>query len=129
MSRAYTVEQYVSQFDADVHRANITRLYINSEDDNVLKEFAEVNKARQGYYQLVGVPTTYNVTYRKFLIMSPKERKQTVIEFLVDLYIEVAADIHSGTLSSNWCRLVDEIRLALGKTIPFYTPENVHMLT
>ncbi|CAF1426018.1 unnamed protein product [Rotaria sordida] len=38
------------------------------------------------------------------------------------------ADLHVGTLTSNWYRLVDEIRLVLGKTIPFYTPENQFLI-
>lgn len=35
---------------------------------------------------------------------------------LTDLFLEAHADAHVGTLSSNWLRLVDELRLAAGKT-------------
>ncbi len=57
--------------------------------------------------------------------MPKKQRGKVVLEFLTDLFIEANADLHVGTLTSNWCRLVDEIRLVLGKTIPYYTPENL----
>jgi hypothetical protein len=59
---------------------------------------------------------------------APEQRKKIVLEFLTDLFIEVNADLHAGTLSSNWCRLVDEVRLALGKMIPYYTPENRYLV-
>ena len=56
------------------------------------------------------------------------QRAKIVLEFLADLYIEVNADRYVGALTSNWCRLVDETRLVLGKTISFYTPENRYLL-
>jgi len=46
MSQAYTLKQYFDLFDADARRANISRVYINSEDENVFKEFAELNKEK-----------------------------------------------------------------------------------
>jgi hypothetical protein len=60
--------------------------------------------------------------------MSRRQRGKIVLEFLSDLFIEVNADLHVGTLTSNWCRLVDEVRLVLGKTIPYYTPENKFLM-
>ena len=60
--------------------------------------------------------------------MTKQQRGKIVLEFLADLFIEVNADLHVGTLTSNWCRLVDGIRLVLGKTIPYYTPENRHLV-
>jgi hypothetical protein len=69
-----------------------------------------------------------NVMYRTLIHMSKEQRGKIVLEFLSDLFIEVNADLHVGTLTSNWCRLVDEIRLVLGKTLPFYTPENKFLM-
>jgi hypothetical protein len=66
------------------------------------------------------------VVFGTLLSMSRQQRGTIVLEFLSDLFIEVHADLHAGTLTSNWCRLVDEIRLTIGKTIPFYTPEKAH---
>ena len=60
--------------------------------------------------------------------MTKQHRGRVILEFLSDLFIEVNTDLHVGTLTSNWCRMVDEIRLVLGKTIPFYTPEDRFMI-
>jgi len=124
MSQAYTLKQYFDLFDADARRAKINRVYINSEDEQVFKEFVEINKEKQGYYKLLSIQVQRNVVYGTLTRMSSKQRGKIVLEFLSDLFIEANADLHVGTLTSNWCRLVDEIRLVLGKTIPYYTPEN-----
>ena len=47
---------------------------------------------------------------------------------LADLFISIQADIMIGTLSSNWCRLGDELRKASGHAqMPYLTPENMVM--
>jgi hypothetical protein len=71
------------------------------------------------------VKASRNIVYASLIRMPKKQRGKVVLEFLTDLFIEANADLHVGTLTSNWCRLVDEIRLVLGKTIPYYTPENL----
>jgi len=124
MSQAYTLRQYFDLFDADARRANISTVYINSEDEQVFKEFVEINKEKQGYYKLLSIKVARNIVYATLTRMSRQQRGKIVLEFLSDLFIEANADLHVGTLTSNWCRLVDEIRLVLGKTIPYYTPEN-----
>ena len=128
MSRAYSLREYFDLFDADARRINISNVYINSEDEEVFNEFEVLNKEKQGYYKLLSMKATRNLTYRTFYNMLRKQRGTFVLEFLTDLFIEVNADLHVGTLTSNWCRLVDEIRLVLGKIIPFYTPENLYLI-
>ena len=128
MSQAYTLKQYFDLFDSDVRRANITTVYINSEDEEVFKEFTQLNKGKQGYYKLLSINATRNVVYASLTQMSKQERAKIVFEFLSDLFIEVNADVHVGTLTSNWCRLVDEFRLVLGKTLPYYTPEKRYLM-
>ncbi|UJR10630.1 hypothetical protein I4U23_014827 [Adineta vaga] len=128
MSQAYPLKQYFDLFDADVRRANITNIYLNSEDEQVFNEFIEINKEKQGYYKLFTIKTKKNVVYATLTRMSQQERGKIVLEFLIDLFIEAHADLHAGTLTSNWCRLVDEMRLTLGKTSPYYTPENRYLL-
>ena len=124
MSQAYSLRQYFDLFDADVRRANISSVYINSEDEGVYEEFKKINAEKNGYYKLLRVNATRNVVFRT-LVNWPRElRAKISLEFLTDLFIEANADVHVGTLTSNWCRLVDEMRLVLGKTIPYYTPEN-----
>ena len=124
MSQAYDLKHYFDLFDADARRANVTSVYVNSEDDRVFDEFVRLNKEKQGYYNLLSIQARRNVVFGTFVEMSSQQRGEVVRQFLTDLYIEANADLHAGTLSSNWCRLVDEFRLVLGKTIPYYTPEN-----
>lgn len=128
MSQAYPLKQYFSLFDQDARRAKIRKVYLNSEDGRVFQEFIELNKTMQEYYQLLTIPFLRDIVYRKLLAMSSAQRKEIVLQFLTDLYIETHADMHVGTLSSNWCRLVDEMRLVIGKVIPYYTPENVYLM-
>ena len=67
---------------------------------------------------------TWVTMYAFLKNITNESRTKFVLEFLTDLYIEAHADLHVGTLSSNWCRMVDGLRLALAKTVTFYTPEN-----
>jgi hypothetical protein len=124
MSQAYPLQQYFDLFDGDIRLAKINTVYINSEDEKVFGEFNEINKNKSGYYKLLSINVTRNVVFMSLTGMPPEKRKKIVLEFLTDLFIEANADLHAGTLTSNWCRLVDEMRLALGKMIPYYTPEN-----
>ncbi|CAF0830577.1 unnamed protein product [Rotaria sp. Silwood1] len=124
MSQSYTLKQYFDLFDADARRVNISIIYINSEDEQVFNEFAQINKEKQGYYKLLNITVQRNVVFASLVHMNSEQRGKIILEFLSDLFIEANADLHVGTLTSNWCRLVDEMRLVLGKTIPFYTPEN-----
>ena len=40
------------------------------------------------------------------------------------LFISIQGDLFVGTRSSNWCRLIDEIRKVRGKArIPYFSPE------
>jgi hypothetical protein len=128
MSQAYSLKQYFDLFDNDARRANISTVYINSEDEQVFNEFEKLNKEKQGYYKLLSVKASRNVVYASLIHMSREQRGKIVLEFLSDLFIEANADLHVGTLTSNWCRLVDELRLVLGKTLPYYTPENKFLI-
>ncbi|CAF1588023.1 unnamed protein product, partial [Adineta steineri] len=100
----------------------------NSEDNNVFNEFEQVNKNKTGYYKLLRVKTRKDIVFGSLMGMPMNERGKIILEFLTDLFIEANADLHAGTLTSNWCRLVDEMRLVLGKFSPYYTPENGHFL-
>jgi hypothetical protein len=124
MTHAYPLQQYFDLFDNDAHRAKIKTVYINSEDEKVFSEFEPINKNKEGYYKLLTFNATRNVVFMAMNGMPLERREKIILEFLTDLFIEVNADLHAGTLTSNWCRLVDEIKLAIGKVIPYYTPEN-----
>lgn len=128
MSKSFSLKDYFRILETDLSRLNISTIYLNSEDELVYAEFEKLNNALNGSYKLITLKTTKNVVFGKLLTMSKKQRARVVFEFLTDLYIEVHGDLQSGTLSSNWCRLVDEFKLVLGKTIPFYTPEGKHYI-
>ncbi|UJR06722.1 hypothetical protein I4U23_011011 [Adineta vaga] len=128
MDHAYPLKDYFQLFDGDARRANITNIYLNSEDNNVFKEFNELNKEKQNYYKLLKIKTKKNIIFTKLTAMSKKKRGEIVLDFLTDLFIEANAYLHAGTLTSNWCRLVDELRLTLGKTLMYYTPEKKYYL-
>ncbi|CAF1388267.1 unnamed protein product, partial [Rotaria sordida] len=113
MSQAYTLKQCSDLFDADARRTNIKTIYINSEDENVFNEFVYIKKEKQGYYKLLNITVQRNVVFASLIVI---------------YLLKLNADLHVGTLTSNWYRLVDEIRLVLGKTIPFYTPENQFLI-
>jgi hypothetical protein len=124
MTQAYSLQSYFNLFDSDARQAGINTVYINSEDEKVFSEFDPINKNKGEYYRLLSINVTRNVIFMSMVRMAPEQRAKIVLEFLTDLFIEVNADLHAGTLTSNWCRLVDEIKLAIGKMIPYYTPEN-----
>ncbi|CAF3898026.1 unnamed protein product [Rotaria sp. Silwood2] len=128
MSQSYSLQQYFDLFDADARQAKITNVYINSEDQKVFSEFDQINKNKTGYYKLLSINVTRDVTFRSLLGMPVKQHSKIILEFLTDLYIEANADLHAGTLTSNWCRMVDEIRFVLGKIITFYTPEKRYII-
>ncbi|CAF3383729.1 unnamed protein product [Rotaria sp. Silwood1] len=128
MSQSYPLQQYFDLFDADARQAKIKNVYINSEDRNIFTEFDEINKNKKGYYKLLSINVTRDVTYPTLISMPVEQRTKIILEFLTDLYIEANADLHVGTLTSNWCRLVDEMRFVLGKTITYYTPENRYII-
>lgn len=128
MSQAYQLEDYLNLFDADARRANISTIYLNSEDEKVFSEYQKLSDEKRNYYRLLTIKVRRDVYFMKILGMQPDERREVTLEFLTDLYIEAHADLHSGTLTSNWCRLVDEIRLVLGKNVPYYTPENRYLV-
>lgn len=47
-----------------------------------------------------------------------------VLRTLAEVFISASADVFVGTLSSNQCRLMDELRKLQGKgRMPFLTPE------
>ena len=128
MSQAYSLAQYFHLFNADARRTGVSNVYVNSEDGNVFNEYKSLDNETRSYYKLLSIKTTRNVVFMNMLGMSAQERGRIILEFLTDLFIEANADLHAGTLTSNWCRLVDEMRFVLGKILPFYTPEQRYFM-
>ena len=53
--------------------------------------------------------------------------QKIVLVFIYLLIYLFAGDVFVGTRSSNWCRLIDELRKTNGKArVPYYSPEDVY---
>lgn len=94
-------------------RGNIRTAYVNSEDGSVFQEMTQLKEQITQYYKILSVNVTRNIVFRSLDQYPRASIANFSKEFLADLWIEVNADLHVGTLTSNWCRLVDEIRLVL----------------
>jgi hypothetical protein len=122
-----TAQEHFDALKAFV-RANPTlrpgSVYFGTDDALVLSDVArrysaDYNLTWIGYHRDVKGLSFEETITRAF---SPKIEWQVLVS-LADLYISSLADIFVGTLSSNWCRLVDELRKVHGKAgIPYLTP-------
>ncbi len=94
---------------------NVRYVFVSTEDATVIEEVSRLQSEFRFYY--TKVPR---------LNMSPFEsaaklgRMQEFVISWVQLLLAVQADIYVGTRSSNWCRLIDEIRKANGKAATQY---------
>lgn len=117
MERLYELHEYRTSWSELRHLGG---LYVNSEDPLIMPSVHELQSAKETLY-VPPLPRGFN-----FDIWDRRNASHHVLSFLADLFMEVAADFHGGTLSSNWCRLVDALRLARGKTrTRFYSPERL----
>ncbi len=97
---------------------SIRDVFVSTEDPQVIAELPAYEPEFRFHFT--------NVTR---LNMSPYESSATLgrmQEFLISwtqLYIAVQCDIFVGTRTSNWCRLIDELRKVNGKaSTPYLSP-------
>jgi hypothetical protein len=108
------------------NKVNIRDIYLGTDDPGVITEALEIQK--QGVYRL------YYINHERkngapLATMETKEAEELVRVSLADLFIQVQGDVFVGTRTSNWCRLIDEIRKVAGKArIPFFSPEAPELL-
>jgi hypothetical protein len=128
VSNPFLLNQYFHLFHTDSIKGNITTIYFSSQEKSIYTEFTKLNENLSNRYKLLTITTTNKFGYN--LIPSSAKETRTLIlrNILTDLYIQAHADLHVGSLASSSCRLVDAIRLALGKTIPFYTSDNLYLI-
>ncbi len=128
VSKPFLLNQYFHLFHADSIKGNITTIYFSSQDKSIYTEFTKLNENLSNRYKLLTITTTNKFGYN-LIPSSAKETRTSILRnILTDLYIQAHADLHVGSLASSSCRLVDAIRLVLGKTIPFYTPDNLYLI-
>jgi hypothetical protein len=123
IQQSTSLKEYFHLFYDHSIKGNITNIFINSNDQNIFKEFKELNQNKSNHYKLLNMKMKKILSFNTTYSMS----KEIHLDLLTNLYIEVHAHLHSGTLTSNYCRLIDALRLVLGKTIPFYTPDNRYL--
>jgi hypothetical protein len=97
--------------------AKVTSVYVGTDDARILSEVQNAYSHKytlfwMGYHRDVGGLSWEEVSTR---FHSPKAEWQ-VLSSLSDLFISATADVFLGTLSSNWCRLMNKFRLMEGKT-------------
>ncbi|CAJ1390202.1 unnamed protein product [Effrenium voratum] len=88
---------------------SVRRLYLGSDDANVLQE--ALSSFRNLIYMNVSRLS------KRMSLMKVQRRlgpKQMVMESLLNLQLLMESDAFVCTWSSNWCRLVDEMRLTVG---------------
>jgi hypothetical protein len=128
VSKPFLLNQYFHLFHADSIKGNITTIYFSSQDKSIYAKFTKLNENLSNRYKLLTITTTNKFGYN-LIPSSAKETRTLILQnILTDLYIQAHADLHVGSLASSSCRLVDAIRLVLGKTIPFYTPDNLYLI-
>ncbi len=93
-------------------------MFVSTEDPLVISELHTYEPEYRFYFT--------NVTR---LNLSPSESSAhlgRMQEFLISwtqLYLAVQCDVFVGTRSSNWCRLIDELRKVNGKaSTPYLSP-------
>lgn len=98
-------------------------VYFNSDDPDIFHNVSRV---------FAGFRVSYMAMDRGFalIMLSNFTAEQIGTQMrlsLTDLFLEAHADAHVGTLSSNWLRLVDELRMSAGKlAFPFVDVEGIH---
>jgi hypothetical protein len=119
-----TVKEHMDTVMPIADRHNIRLLYVGTDDQTALDELKRDYGSRFKIYYIDTRREPENHT-----ATTPMEYMKNNWEImrvsLIDLYVQIQGDVFVGTRSSNWCRLIDEVRKANGKArIPYYSPED-----
>jgi hypothetical protein len=105
-------------------------VYFGTDDALVLSDVARQYSHKYNLTWIGVHRDTKGLTFEETMTRahSPKIEWQVLVS-LSDVYISSLANIFVGTLSSNWCRLADELRKAHGKTaLPYLTPSGESLI-
>jgi hypothetical protein len=112
-AKVYGPDAYAAALEPLARAApGVRDIYFNSDDPDI---FYNVSRVFAGY-RVSYMAMDRGFTLAKLVNFTPAMIGAQMRLSLADLYLEAHADAHVGTLSSNWLRLVDELRLAAGKT-------------
>jgi len=100
----------------------ITNIYLGSDDPAVINE--ALTNTSYLKYKFYYIKTKRTNEGPMQLVHSFWSGKELIRVSLANLFIQIQGDVFSGTRSSNFCRLIDELRKAGGKArAPYLTPE------
>jgi len=119
-SKLLPFSEYMNTVNAIANQHNIVHIYLGTEDPTVIEE-AKNNYSQYTFHYI----ETKRYNGGPLEIVDINGGADLMRVSLADLFIQIQGDVFIGTRSSNWCRLIDELRKANGKArIPFLTPEN-----
>jgi len=117
----HNLSMYMNGIEEVSQKHNIKDIYLNTDDPEVITE----------------AKTSPRWARYKFHFMEWDRKNEPPLDFvrqnngedimrvsIADLFIQIQGDVFSGTRSSNWCRMIDELRKTGGKArIPYFSPE------
>ena len=125
---AVSVDVYFDQLAHVAKTLRIRDVYLGTDDALVVEE---ARASFGGTFTIHTLDIERNFSLFNWMNETENRRKpleEQMLASLADLYLQVHADVWVGTLSSNWCRLVDELRTAVGKTcFPFFDVEGLYL--
>ena len=123
-SSVFNVSNYFDLLLPVAAKLRLRDVYFGSDDEAALKEAKTLYGGR---FNLHSLPIQRGFSWMAHDKSSPLGAQMR--NSLADLFVQVHADVWVGTLSSNWCRLVDELRSAMGKTCLPYLDVDGRYLT
>jgi len=114
-------------------RFNISDVYISSDSAHVLNVTLHIANAktpelRMYYIDYPRLESGLNMDYLRHYLWGKPAIRDTINIALTDLFISSHASAWVGTLSSNWCRLQDEMRLGSGRYgVPYHSLDGVYV--
>ena len=123
-SRVFNVSHYFDFLMPVTSKLHLRDVYVGSDDEAALEEAKKLYGSRFSIHSLPIVRGFSWLARDKSTPLGAQMRNS-----LADLFVQVHADVWVGTLSSNWCRLVDELRSAMGKTCLPYLDVDGRYLT
>lgn len=122
----YSVESYFNALEPYAISLNITHVYFNSDDARVLSDAVRLYGADSRYILHIPHPDfTLNLpaffSSRNYPVLgkathsSLHDNSNQISLTLADIYLQAQADVRICYLSSNMCRIIDQLALGFGK--------------
>ena len=119
------VHAYFDALEPVAKKLGIRHVYVSSDDSEAIKFVSRKYSSRYSIHYVHENRPSGGLSMENVVEWAnTKKMDQVVQHALADLYITAQADVHVGTLSSNWCRIHDELRRTNGRgRLPYVTPE------